>query len=227
MKKLALLFVALLLITLSACIDDDDNPPLPPTAASLVFPNENTECNEGIVLSDTESSVTFRWDAGSNVLSYELQLTNLLTNTLATYTTSITELEITIQRGTPYAWSITSIGTVNTTNAQSSRWKFYNAGTGTVSYAPFPAEVVAPINGAQIDSGIVSLQWSANDVDNDIVSYNILFDTVNPPSINAGSSTTSSFNQNTLVGTTYYWQVVCQDASGNSSTSSVFQFSTN
>jgi len=58
----------------------EPEPVMPPLATTLIFPENNTECNEGEIISDTESRVTFRWNASEFTDSYIVHLTNLNTN---------------------------------------------------------------------------------------------------------------------------------------------------
>lgn len=210
--------------------DDDDPDPViitPPDAATLVFPENNTECLEGTILSDTESSVTFLWNAAENTDSYTVNLTNLDTNTSQTLSASTNELEITLLRGTPYSWTVTSKADDTNETADSDLWKFYNAGPAIENYAPFPAEAIYPTVGSSIDAGSITLSWEGNDVDNDIVSYDLYIDESNPPSTLMGNTTTESMAFEAASGMVYYWKVVTYDTAGNTSSSEIFQFKVN
>lgn len=225
MKRI--LAVTLVLIMVTTSCKKDDGPPPNPTAASLIFPEENSECNEGTVLSDTQSRVTFRWNASSATNNYVVNLTNLDTGSSSTHNSTVNEVDITISRGTPYSWFVTSNGSENTIPATSEAWSFYNAGLGLVSHPPFPAAVTSPEMGSLIFSGAITLRWVGADVDNDIVSYDVTFDTVSPPLESVGNVTSSEQLVTTNAGTTYYWQVTSNDSQGNKTKSQVFQFRTN
>lgn len=85
---------------------DDDVDPNPdntvetPTAATLSFPDENSECTEGSSLTSTESTILFNWNDAQNVTSYQLSVKNLETQTTTNYTSSVSEKSVTILRGT-------------------------------------------------------------------------------------------------------------------------------
>ena len=75
MKITTRVFSAITLFLLTACggnsSNTDDTPPPPvaaPSAATLVFPEDNTECNEGVIseTDETKSAVTFQWNASEN-----------------------------------------------------------------------------------------------------------------------------------------------------------------
>ncbi|PCJ98673.1 MAG: hypothetical protein COA50_00035 [Flavobacteriaceae bacterium] len=211
----------------------DDTPPPPPlvadpSAASLVFPENNTECNEGTILNDTQSSVIFEWSASQNTDSYEVNITNLNTNTTQKTTATTTEATVTILRGTPYEWFIISKATGTTATATSPAAKFYNQGPGTENYAPFPADAVNPKRGETIATTTsVALEWTGSDVDDDIEGYEILFGTDTNPSVSLGTITESTIAATVASGVTYYWRVITTDSQGNTSQSEIFEFRVN
>ena len=94
------------------------------------------------------------------------------------------------------------------------------------NYAPFPAIAITPQRGATITgtSSTVTLEWSTSDVDDDIVSYEILFDTVNEPTTSLGSTTNTTINASISTGNTYYWRVITKDSFDNTSNSELFEF---
>ena len=90
-EEMKMIYVKLMLIGMfliscggggSGSSDNGPDPvPVPaPLAATLIFPDNNTECNEGEVVNDTQSRVTFQWNASQNTDSYEVNLKNLNTN---------------------------------------------------------------------------------------------------------------------------------------------------
>ncbi len=202
----------------------DQEPVLIPEASSLVFPIDNTICNEGTVISATESSVLFKWSASKNTDSYVINLLNLTTNISKSYDANTNELAVTILRGNSYSWSITSKNNGTEETAESSVWNFYNAGLPVENHVPFPASIINPSMGSSINAGTITLEWKGNDIDNDIASYEILLDTNSPPTTIIGNSTDEFINTPVTTGEIYYWKVISYDAVENSSSSEVFQF---
>ena len=198
-----------------------------PEKAILVFPDNNSECFEGQIINSEKSTVTFRWNKANFSDSYDVRIKNLNSQSLIANTTTETSMSVTIDRGTPYSWSVISKSKNSTVTATSDTWKFYNAGEAVVEHIPFPAEATEPLNGSEVivQNNVITLKWSASDLDNDISSYTIYFGETNDPSEYQSNVTASQLgNVSVSSGTTYYWKVKTIDAEGNASLSDVFSF---
>lgn len=199
----------------------------PPTAVTLIFPENNTECNEGEIISETETDVLFRWQEAINANDYILQIKNLNSGISRVIKTPSNEFLLRISRGTPYSWSVKSKVSGSNESAESEIWKFYNAGLAVESHPPFPAEVVSPQMGSSIDPGNVTLRWETTDINNDISAYKVLLDTANPPLKEVANSSVNNLNITVHSGQVYYWKVITIDEAGNTSNSQIFQFKVN
>ncbi|WP_420321278.1 hypothetical protein [Flagellimonas sp.] len=216
-----------ILIVLGSCGGNDDPPPIP-GGANLVFPDRNSECTTGISVNETLSQVTFQWQASTNTDSYTLNVVNLETNIPQTISTAATSASLSIVKGAPYSWSVTSLNSKSDQVATSETWLFYNAGSQT-TYAPFPAQLVGPVSGSTVQRNIdneVLLAWQGADVENDITAFEVFFSTANPPTTSVGTtnSSTMEFSVGVESGTIYYWKIITTDAEGNNSDSGVFEF---
>jgi len=223
MRTVLLLLLGVLLV---GCKKKSD--PKPPEIATLVFPNKNSVCTTGRSLSQTTSEVEFRWMASDYTESYELRVTNLNTNNTQTISTAAISAKLPIAKGEPFSWFVRSLNSKVTESAFSETWRFYNAGFQT-TYAPFPAEVIEPKNGASVFKDInneVTLEWNGADVENDIDGYELYFSTSSPPEslIASPSSDQNSEKVSVISNTTYYWKVITKDSEGNSSDSGFFVF---
>lgn len=200
--------------------------PVPdPVAATLIFPDNNTECNEGEIISETQSRVLFQWNASQNTDSYQVNLRNLNNNSIALTNSNTNEAEITLLRGVPYEWFVVSRANGSSETANSAVWRFFNAGPGIANYAPFPAVAIAPTRGATIPATVsVTLQWSGTDIDEDISTYNLYFGTENPPELLEEGLTDTAFEVGVASGQTYFWQVETVDSAGNRTQSELFNF---
>jgi len=198
-----------------------------PTAAQLIFPYENSLCNMGTDITPTESTVLFEWERGTNVDNFELVLKNLLTGTFNSYNTNATEIPIVILRNTPYKWYIISKSNSVSDTSHSASWKFFNAGAAILSYAPFPADIVFPAMASTISttSSSITLDWNGNDIDNDIIAYDVYFGTSTTPGILQSDVTVSTLNNVPITtNTIYYWKIITKDSGGNQSASDIAQF---
>lgn len=228
-KILGLLSATTLLLASCGGSDPAPEPPppvvvTPPSAAALIFPDDNTECNEGTILNDNQSSVTFRWTDAENADTYELNLRNLDNNNTARTNASINSAEITLLRGTPYEWYVVSRANGTNETATSPSWKFYNQGPGVENYAPFPAEVVSPARGATVPAGSITLEWTGSDVDNDLANFELFLGTDAAALTSIGITTENTIDASITAGTVYYWRVLSRDSLGNTSQSEIFEF---
>ncbi|MBT8290959.1 MAG: hypothetical protein KJO93_08980 [Muriicola sp.] len=208
--------------------DPEPEPPVvvtPPSAAALIFPDNNTECNEGIVVNETQSTVNFRWSDSENTDSYQVNLRNLDNNNTSRTNSSINSADITILRGVPYEWFVVSRADGTNETSTSPTWRFYNQGPGVENYAPFPADVVSPERGSTVTaSGTVSLVWAGSDVDNDLEDFEVFFGTDSSALASLGTTTDSTLDATVVSGTVYYWRIVSRDSQGNTSQSEIFDF---
>lgn len=224
-----LISLVLIGIFLFGCSGGGDTPPaLLPELALLIHPEDDSECTTGQELSTTTSEVEFRWQAAENTEIYELRATNLNTNTTQTISTASTSAKLPLEKGALYSWQITSKNAAVLQSTPSETWRFYNSGFQT-TYAPFPAEIVAPKVGASVvkdGNNDVTLRWTGADIDNDIQEFEIYVSTENPPEtliFSAGSGATTTKTA-VVANTVYYWRIVTKDSEGNSSDSGVFDF---
>lgn len=226
-----LFFLALILL-LQACSGGKSDNVLPaadPSKAELTAPAQNSVCITGTVISDTQSSVTFTWNAAANTNSYDVVLKNLLTENSVTLNTTKTQLTVDVLRNTPYSWYVVSKSTTVSNTAQSDTWKFYNSGPGVVTYAPFPAEITAPTFAQIVPAGTVNLTWKGSSAQAvTIINYDVYFGTTTSPALLKGNVTDSFINGVSVTsGSLYYWKVITRDSNGNTSDSGLYQFTAN
>ena len=231
MRKIALLFGGLILI-IASCTPDEPLP-IDPGIAILISPTNNETCLDGTSINDSQSNVAFSWSAATDVVSYEVVVTNLLTQSSQTFTSASNQTTIALTKAEPYSWMVKSIGEDGTSPSESDQWKFYLAGDAVTNYAPFPTDLISPRSGANITpdiNNLVILNWNGSDVDEDLESFEVYLDKNDATILN----TTIPFqnNNNSIEvevenNATYYWKVVAIDANGNQSSSGVYAFRTN
>jgi hypothetical protein len=230
MKKLKIGWLACIVLVVIACGPDLDLVQavlLPPSKVDLVFPEENSECTAGIIISETESEVIFDWSDADVTDGYIISLTNLTTGQEQLFESDSSSLPIRMLRGTPYRWHVDTFLNDSQEVVSSDIEAFYNAGPGVQSFIPFPATAIFPKNGELINTNedALTLQWEASDLDNDISEYDIYFGIENePPLLSSGLQTNSLANVPVDSGEIYFWRVVTRDTQGNESNSELFSF---
>ena len=235
MKKL-LAFYLLGITFITSCDSDPAPGPTPnpnldaPGKAVLSLPENNKECEQGEI-SGNSAMVDFNWEASADTDLYDLKVTNLDDQSVSTKTgLTSTATEISLERGHPYSWEITSRNS-GSAITKSNLWKFYLAGEGESNFAPFPAGAVYPSPGATVtpNNGKITIEWeNTQDPDGDTVSYTLFADSVDGMQDPAdawmdltGTSMEISVESNTV----YYWKVITSDGQ-NTATSNIFTFKT-
>ena len=232
MKRIVLLFGSLILLV-NSCTPEEPVVPINPSAPTLISPANDETCLDGTSINDSQSNVDFRWSSAANALSYELVVTNLLTQSSQTYPATSNQTTVALTKAEPYNWSVKSIGEVGSIPSQSTQWKFYLAGDAVVNFAPFPSELISPQSGANVTpdiNNLIKLQWNASDVDDDLAKFEIYLDKNDATTIIktiAYQTEEESIEINVENGTTYYWKIIAIDANQNQSSSGIYAFRTN
>ena len=204
----------------------------PPAKSTLSAPANNKTCETGTSVSSTQSDVDFTWGVSADTDSYDLKITDLNSN-VATNKTGLTttSTKVTLDKGVPYSWFVTSKSTKSSVTTPSDTWKFYLAGTGVANYAPFPADLKAPSSGSTLKrtDGKVTFTWEGSDPDSgDTLTYTLYVDTTDGKQTPASAQTDLSVLTLDVAldaATTYYWRVKSSDGT-NSSYSTVYTFKT-
>ena len=232
MKRIVLLFGSLILLV-NSCTTEEPVVPINPSAPTLISPANDETCLDGTSINDSQSNVDFRWSSAANALSYELVVTNLLTQSSQTYPATSNQTTVALTKAEPYNWSVKSIGEVGSIPSQSTQWKFYLAGDAVVNFAPFPSELISPQSGANVTpdiNNLIKLQWNASDVDGDLAQFEVYLDKNDATTIIktiAYQTEEESIEIDVENGSTYYWKIIAIDTNQNQSSSGVYAFRTN
>lgn len=228
MKKITHSIIALLFFGCGVDVDLIEELTVLAPDLQIVFPENNSECTAGTILSENQSEVTFEWSEIEGVQSYNIILINLATGIEEEFSSLSSSLPIILERGTPYQWIVDAIVRIDEEDTVvSASGYFYNAGPGVTTYIPFPADAISPLNGAQLlgTTTSINIEWTSEDLDNDIVSYDLyLGSSSNPELFAADIETPLISNVQVATGNQYYWRVVTKDAIGNESNSEIFSF---
>ncbi|MDO1513269.1 hypothetical protein Q2T41_11435 [Maribacter confluentis] len=224
--KRAIFIILCLMLSFTGC--KKKRSPQPPEAVLLLFPEQNSECTTGVSLGEEKSQVEFNWSAADNTETYELRVTNTETGTVQTIISANTSATLPLEKGKQYSWLVRSKNSQVEQTVSSEIWHFYNAGSNT-TFAPFPATIVSPASSENVFKDLnneVVLSWSASDLDNDIVNYEVYFSVETPPTdlIRSLQPSVNSIKVSVASDTVYYWSVVVIDAEGNKSNSGIYNF---
>lgn len=227
-------FIYILTISLSllSCGGGDDNPPIPepinnsPSKPSAVAPSNNLLC--------IDNNVTFEWtectDPDGDAISYQLEIAtdNQFTQNVQTRS-NITALSVllTLEKGVAYYWRVKAVDSKNMAGEPSNTFQFYTEGNGVSNHLPFSPSVITPKLYASVSSASATLEWSASDVDNDPLTFDIYFGTDNPPvNIVSENQTANTFDVDLSASTNYFWKVVAKDDKGGITNGQVWNFKT-
>ena len=183
--------------------------------ASLIFPENNEQCETGTVLDDV-ATIVFDWKASIDTEAYDLSIINLDTNvSIDLVDIEDTKKSVSLDRGYSYSWNVTSKNNLGLLSV-SETWKFYLAGQGAFNNAPSAPKVVSPGLGWLVtpQAGKIVLQWEATDADNDALVYTVYIDKIDGKQAPLTSNTNLSENSVAVAvepNTIYYWSVEASD----------------
>ncbi len=231
MKKT--LVIAVLSIHLWSCGGSGggySSPPPPPannipTTPTLVAPVNNLLC--------IDNTVSFQWNAATDpdgdAIAYQIQVAsdNLFSQIVHTLSGSSTTQSISLEKGIAYYWRVKATDSKNASSSYSSTFQFYTEGEGETNHLPFSPVLVEPVLNDVVQSGTATLKWTASDVDNDPLSYDIYSGTSDPPTTKVSENQTETTYIATLNSSTnYYWKVVVKDDKGGQTVGQVWKFET-
>ncbi|KDN55837.1 hypothetical protein [Flavobacterium seoulense] len=229
-----LIYIVLLLVIFSTACSKDDNENTAPELGELhlSIPLDNSTC-EGKSISSTKCEVVLSWEPTSDQESYTLKVTNLQTSKVVLIQNDIktTSYKLTLDKNVPFSWEVSSFNGALEKKNSSSVWKFYaSAGVSVTNYAPFPADLIAPIQDKIVTAvdGKITLKWAGSDTDSSVLKYTVYLDKVDGKQTPAATLTNLSDTQISVAvaSGTYYWRVKTSD--GNSSSfSQIVKFTVN
>ena len=220
-KHLYLLLIVTVSISLTFCGgsggggDDPEPNPEPtvnnaPSATSQSAPTNNLLC--------IDNNVSFQWttstDPDGDTISYEIQIAtdNQFTQNVQNFTSTNTSTVVGLDKGVAYYWRVRAKDSKGATSSYSSTFSFYTEGMGESNHLPFSPSVVAPSLNEVVKTTTVALGWDASDVDNDPLTFDVYFDTVNPPITKVSENqSTKTFDVSLESSKDYYWKVVAKE----------------
>ena len=227
------LYTAVIALTLWSCGGGGggSNPtPTPtnsaPTTPTLTYPTNNLLCINNQL--DFQYAST---DPDGDTITYQIQIAtdNTFATIVQTQTTTATSKTITLDKGIAYYWRVKATDSKSASSSYSNVFNFYTEGEGITNHLPFAPELVSPALNAAVTTSTADLQWNGSDTDtSDTLTYDVYFDTVNPPTTKVSpDQTTNSYTTTTLSATTtYYWKIVVKDNQGGQTIGQIWNFKT-
>ena len=210
--------------------DDPEPTPQPtvnkaPSATSQSAPTNNLLC--------IDNTVSFQWTASTDpdgdTVSYEIQIAtdNQFTQNVQNFSSSSTSTSVGLEKGVAYYWRVRAKDSKGATSSYSATFSFYTEGVGESNHLPFSPSVVAPNLNEVVQTTSTTLQWDASDVDTDPLTFDVYFDTVNPPTVKVSENqTTKTFDVALESSKDYYWKVVVKDDKGGTTIGPIWGFKT-
>ncbi len=230
MKKY--LYLILVVNSLIACGESGDDPESisvvenrTPSVPVLMAPVDNLLCIDNTVTFNWESSLDLDGDTINYTIQIakDIQFLQMVHNASIQKTTTVFALDI----GKAYYWRVKATDSKNDSSSFSSTFQFYTEGIASENHQPFSPDLVSPELSSVVQTTTATLEWTANDVDNDTLVYDIFFGTDNPPlqKLSANQSETI-LNVEVASSKVYYWKVVVKDSKGAQSIGQVWNFKT-
>lgn len=234
MRKLIVYFIlSIVLINMACSKDDNENSVVEVGELLLATPLNNATC-EGKSISSTKCEVVLEWQPIADAGSYTLTVTNLETNKVFLIQNDIlkTNYKLTLNKNVPFSWKVSSTDSISRAmNNSSAVWKFYaSAAESVANYAPFPADLIAPIQDKMVTAvdGKITLKWAGSDTDSGSLKYTIYLDKIDGKQTPVAELTNLSESQTTVAveAGVYYWMVKTSDGT-SSSFSQIVRFKVN
>ncbi len=196
-----------------------------PSIPVLMAPVNNLLC--------TDNTVTFNWgsslDLDGDTINYTMQIAtdNLFLQIVLDTNIKETKTTFTLDKGKAYYWRVKATDSKNESSSFSSIFQFYTEGIASENHSPFSPGLVSPKLSSVVQTTTATLEWTASDVDNDTLVFDIFFGTQNPPlqKFSANQSETI-LNVEVASSKEYFWKVVVKDSKGAQSIGQVWNFKT-
>ena len=233
MKNLIyLLLISFSLLSCGGAGGDDTNPPDPEPANNKPTDPSNSKPSNNLLCID--NSLTFGWNASTDpdgdVITYQLQVAtnNQFSEDLQTINNiSSTTTQLSLDRGVAFYWRVKAMDSKNASSDYSSVFQFYTEGDGVLNHVPFLPAIVGPSLHEIVQSMSITLSWTASDVDNNPLVFDVYLDTVDPPvSIMSENQSGITLDVNLSASTDYFWQVIVKDDKGGITKGQVWNFKT-
>lgn len=223
MRKL--LYILFVYGFVTGCATEDVAENTAPSVPNLIFPTNNQLCTDSTLLMEWSAATDNEGDAVSYVLlvAADAGFTAVFHESTVTQTTK----ELTFDLNESYYWRVKAIDAQEASSDFTEVHSFYSEGEGTENHVPFSAVLVAPLEESSVASGSVKLEWTATDLDQDVLSYDVYIGTsMGTLQIETTNSTDPFYSMNAQSAITYYWRVDVKDSNGAIAIGQIWEFTT-
>jgi hypothetical protein len=226
MRKLVIIITLCASGFLAVSCSKDEPANQPPSVVQLTYPTQDLLCISNVI--------PFNWsdatDPENDVLEYNIIVAKdrQLTDVVENVTLSASQIEIILEKGTPFYWQVSAVDEVNNQMSTSATFAFFTKGNGVTNYAPFMADLKSPENNTNVSAGSLDLVWEATDTNTeDTLSYELFFGENGALSSIGTSLTVQTYAVSVVSGKTYSWKVNVIDNWGAKSVGQTFTFTVN
>jgi len=183
-----------------------------PSVPVLVFPSQDQLC--------IDNSINFTWNASTNedgssvIYTFEVATDNQFSNIVVSEVQTALSKIVTLDKGVAYYWRVKGKSTKNIESGYSPTSQFYTEEIPNINNLPFSPANTAPFIGQTFDGvSSIDLQWTASDVDQDPLKFDVYFGKDKNALVLVSENTESNTYQVTpdAAQTTYYWKIIVKD----------------
>ncbi|WP_418262508.1 hypothetical protein [Flavobacterium faecale] len=229
MKYIYIIIVLGVVLSCGGGSDDGFEPEpenMAPSTPMQVYPLNNTLC--------IDNNVVFEWVASTDpeqgALRYKLEIAenNTFSPLFINETITSTSRNVNLTKGKLFYWRVKAIDNKSAESAYSNVAQFQIEGEAIVNRAPLAPTLVLPTMNSEIPGFATTLSWKSSDPDNDSLTHDVYFDTVNPPlvKVSENQSATTFTTGFLTAATTYYFRVNVKDNKGVTTIGPVWSFKT-
>lgn len=232
MKNIIYILVFSIICESCSPSSDDDgsqqNSDSTPSTPELLFPAQDQLC--------ITNTLNFTWNASTNadgsslIYTFEIATDNQFSNIVVSEIQTSLSRIVTLEKGVAYYWRVKARSSKNIESNYSKISQFYTEEIPNTNNLPFSPALVAPFTGQTFDNtNSVDLEWTASDVDQDPLKYDVYFGKDKDALTLAAENTDNTSLQVSLdtANTTYYWRVVVKDDKGAKVTGALWNFKVN
>ncbi|MUP41496.1 fibronectin type III domain-containing protein [Christiangramia aestuarii] len=197
---------------------------LAPSTPVLISPEKDLECSN--------SSLNFEWetsiDPENELVKYFLEISEKedFSNLFKNLETSYTSVSIELEKGKKYYWRVVAHDEKFKQSEYSEIRTFFTEPKLAFNAIPQNPHSEIPQNNSVQSASQIDLNWSCEDEDGDLLTYDVYFGLNNPPQKYLENIENPEVSVSLETGKTYYWYIVAKDPKDARATSPTWKFET-